>query len=137
MKESQFSNLLGILAVVLLVPALLLVATGVKEFLGLQVLSASDFAAGYLSAGNFAAGYLAAGDFSVGVFAAGIFSVGVFAIGIFSIGIFSIGIFNIGVFAAGIYALGMYTKITPMVSAEADDSKRNPPEAASENSKQP
>ncbi len=125
MKELKYPILPVILAVVLLVPALILVATGVKDFLGLQVLSAGDFAGGYLSAGNFAAGYLAAGDFSVGVFAAGIFAVGIFAIGIFSIGIFSIGIFNIGVFAVGIYAWGIYTqKLT--VPAE-EETKRAPP----------
>jgi len=123
MKERRYLILSGYLALVLLVVALVLVAT---DFLGVPVLSAGDFARGYLSAGHFAAGYLAMGDFSVGVFSAGIFSVGVFSVGIFSIGIFSVGIFNIGLFAVGICALGIY-KQTFVVSEEAVNSKNPTP----------
>jgi hypothetical protein len=98
-KSSIYYILPGIVAVVLLVVALVLVVANVEDMFGLPVLSAGDFATGYLGAGKF----------SAGVFVAGIFSVGVFSIGIFSIGIFSIGIFNIGLFSVGMYALGIYT----------------------------
>ena len=122
MNELRYLRLGGILAVVLLVAALVLVAT---DFLGLPLLSGGNLAGGYLSAGNFAAGYLAAGDFSVGVFAAGIFSVGVFSIGVFSIGIFSVGIFNIGLFAVGICAIGRYKQ--SLILGEAERAKQNSP----------
>lgn len=84
--------------ITLLLIALILYLAGYMTIGGLPLLSAD----------NFAGGYLAAGQFSVGVFAAGTFAVGIFAAGIFSIGIFSIGIFSIGIFSVGIYALGIY-----------------------------
>lgn len=96
--------------IVLLVIAGILVLLGVNNIAGLPV----------LSAGNFAFGYLAAGQFSVGVFASGTFAVGIFSIGIFSIGIFSIGIFSIGVFSVGLFALGVFVK--RMVVAENEKS---------------
>ena len=89
----------------LLVPIILLLIA-----LGLSLLAGFTTIEGFpiISANNFAAGYLAAGQFSIGVFAAGTFAVGIFAAGIFSIGIFSIGIFSIGIFSFGIYAIGVY-----------------------------
>jgi hypothetical protein len=84
--------------IILLLIALWLYVAGYTTIGGFPVISAT----------NFAAGYLAAGQFSVGVFAAGTFAVGIFAAGIFAIGIFSIGIFSIGIFSFGIYAIGVY-----------------------------
>ena len=82
----------------ILLSVLVLIVEGVVNVGSLPVISASDFAMGYL----------AAGDFSAGVFAAGVFAVGIFAAGVFAIGIFTIGIFSIGVFSAGTFAFGVF-----------------------------
>jgi len=56
----------GIVAIVLLVIALILVLAGIQTIAGVPVLSAGQFAAGYLAAGNFAPGIFALGNFAAG-----------------------------------------------------------------------
>ncbi len=84
--------------------ALILVLPGIQTIAGVPVLSAGQFAGGFLAAGNFALGIFAAGIFAAGLFAAGIFSIGVFSVGIFSIGIFAISLFPLGIFPTGVVA---------------------------------
>ena len=66
--SAKYSIAIGAVMVLLLAVAGILILLGVSDIMGLPILSAGDFAGGYLAAGNFATGVFSAGMFAAGIF---------------------------------------------------------------------